>query len=170
MRDLGEIEQAIALLKRAQTLAPHDADLLQNLGNTYWVAEQYQAAIDIFNTLYLQNKNNEDIRDSLLSVLSLAGNQAHAQGDFSLAQHCFQQAVSISAQAELLYNLANAERELGLLTAARQHYLQAQMLSASAPQIPFLGPFPNGSIRQGPIPQIRQQRPADPNPHCGCVS
>ncbi len=129
LRDLGEIEQAIALLKRAQTLAPHDADLLQNLGNTYWVAEQYQAAIDIFNTLYLQNKNNEDIRDSLLSVLSLAGNQAHAQGDFSLAQHCFQQAVSISAQAELLYNLANAERELGLLTAARQHYLQAQSLS-----------------------------------------
>ncbi len=129
LRDLGEINQAIELLKKAQRLAPHDADLLQNLGNTYWIAEQYQAAIDIFSILYQQNKKNEEIRDSLLSVLSLAGNQAHQLGDFSLAQRYFQQAVSISPQAELLYNLANAERELGQLTVARQHYLQAQSLS-----------------------------------------
>ena len=37
--------------------------------------------------------------------------------------------------------------------------------SALAPQIPSAGPLPNGSMRQGPMVQLRQHNPSSPNPH-----
>lgn len=129
LRDLGEFELAIQHLKKAQAMRPDDADLLQNLANTYWIAERYHEAVGLFSELLQHDQDNTDIRDSLLSVLSLQGNQAHQQGDYALAQQCFQRALGISAESELFYNLANAERELGQLTQARQHYLQALLLS-----------------------------------------
>src|ERR1019366_1577775 len=48
--------------------------------------------------------------------------------------------------------------------------LRATMTSASAPHTPFWGPSPNGSIRHGPIAQLRQLNPSAQYPHCGCWS
>ena len=46
--------------------------------------------------------------------------------------------------------------------------LRATIISAVAPQMPSCGPSPNGSMRQGPMKQFRQQIPSLPKPHCGC--
>ena len=45
--------------------------------------------------------------------------------------------------------------------AMRARFL-ATMVSALAPHTPCFGPAPNGSMRQGPIEQIRQQVPSWP--------
>ena len=44
---------------------------------------------------------------------------------------------------------------------------RATMMSASAPQTPRWGPSPNGSMRQGPMTQMRQESPSSQKPHCG---
>ena len=44
---------------------------------------------------------------------------------------------------------------------------RATITSAVAPQIPSWAPSPKGSMRQGPMKQLRQQIPSFPNPHCG---
>ena len=52
------------------------------------------------------------------------------------------------------------------LNRLRRRFL-ATMVSPVAPQTPACAPSPNGSIRHGPIVQLRQQMPRLPKPHCG---
>src|SRR3989338_11096944 len=56
-------------------------------------------------------------------------------------------------------------------TAVERVISLAAIVSAVAPQAPFCGPAPKGSILQGPILQATQHIPSNPNPQCGfCAS
>jgi protein O-GlcNAc transferase len=125
--------QADAAEQKLNTLLSQQADhpeALQLLAILCYQSQRIADAAALYRRLLHGQAPNDQTRLALGHCLLLCGNQAHAEGQFSQAKECFNEALSLEPQdamdrAALHYNIANAKRELGQAVDAAQHYQAA---------------------------------------------
>ena len=107
-------EQTLKYYQQALLSNPKDLEAQVNCGNLCVELHRYEEAAGYFRRLARILKTNSDVRNALCYALQALGNEAHAQGRFSSAEACFQEALEYQpTNAAYLYNLGNAQRELG---------------------------------------------------------
>lgn len=132
LRENGQIDAAIKSFQQAILLQPKDLDIQLNLGNTMLSANRFEEAAGYYRRVLRVRPKDEDVRAAICYCLSSLGNQAHAIGNFSQAEACFQEALLFNPQdPNLLYNLGNAQRELGKPNEAAKQYQKALQLNPS---------------------------------------
>lgn len=135
LRANHQLEDALKSFQQAILLQPKDLDVQLNIGNTLIDLTRFEEAASYYRRLLPVFAKRDDaqrinIAAALCHCLSSLGNQAQAQGKFTQAEACFQEALLYNSQdAALLYNLGNAQRELGKPNEAAQHYQQAILLT-----------------------------------------
>ncbi len=105
---------------------PKDLSVQINCGNLCVELKRFEDAAGYFRRLVRILKNNQDVHNALCYALQELGNESHAQGQFTLAEACFAEALQYQPNhAEYLYNLGNAQRELGKAKEAALQYQRA---------------------------------------------
>ena len=130
-----QLEAALKCLQQAILLQPKDLDVQLNIANTLFELNRFEEAAGYYRRiLRVFAKRNDAQRKSIAAALchclSSLGNQAHALGNFSQAEACFEEALLFNTQdAALYYNLGNAQRELGKPIEAEKQYQKAIKLT-----------------------------------------
>ena len=107
---------SLALQQFQQVLLQHPKELSLHIacGNLCVELQRFEEGAGYFRRILDADKKNSDARNALCYVLQALGNQAHASGNFILAEACFEEALQHQAgNAIFWYNLGNAQRELG---------------------------------------------------------
>ncbi|MFD1471445.1 tetratricopeptide repeat protein [Companilactobacillus mishanensis] len=136
--EVGDLEQAEDLLTRSLTLFPQNTDLLYNLGNVYFLADQSEKAHEIFTYLikanygfeayFMESKTlNQQGKKSMAIVYALtavekapndfAANELiadllMANGNFDDAKNYYIKANGINPTAKAYFNLALCKMNL----------------------------------------------------------
>ncbi|NUQ39071.1 MAG: tetratricopeptide repeat protein [Caldilineales bacterium] len=112
-------EEALAPLREAHKLAPHDPDIAINLGGALVMAAKWSRAVRFLEEAVARHPHNAhlwlNLAAAYLGRLPLASRQAQNR-----AIAAYEQALSIDPQA------ANAQYNLGLIYAERQEWEQAR--------------------------------------------
>jgi tetratricopeptide (TPR) repeat protein len=126
-QDEGETKNAIAYLKMALELRPHDVAALINLAQTYQAEGQSGPAKELFERALA-------IDSTQAAALAGAGEIALSNGDFGLAIRSLEAALKLQPKAtNLHYPLAMAYRKTGDITNA---LAQLQRKGSGKPTIP----------------------------------
>lgn len=117
------LEQTLKYYQQTLLRNPKDLEAQVNCGNLCVELHRYEEAAGYFRRLARILKTNLDVRNALCYALQELGNESHTNGQYALAEACFQEALEHQpANAAYLYNLANAQRELGKPKEAALHY------------------------------------------------
>lgn len=123
-------EEALKHYQQALLRNPKDTAAQINCGNLCVELKRYEEAAGYFRRLVRIFKTNLDVRNALCYALQEFGNESHAQGRYVIAEACFAEALEYQpANVAYLYNLANAQRELGKPKEAALQYQKAIQLS-----------------------------------------
>jgi protein O-GlcNAc transferase len=128
LRANQQFELALQTFQQAILLQPKDLDVQLNIANLFLQLNRFEEAAGYYRRLlraYAQKNTpqKDEIRLALCHCLAELGNAAHAQSHFTQAEAAFAEAIQFNKlDANLYYNLANAERELGKATEASKHF------------------------------------------------
>ncbi len=75
LSDQDRHEEAIAQVKKAVSMAPDRIDLRNLLGNSHYLAGQYQTAVEVFERLLVDNPELNEVRANLELARSLIADQ-----------------------------------------------------------------------------------------------
>ena len=129
MQSNASNQAAEAKLKHFQQLFlrdPKNLDALINCGNLCVELKRYEEAAGYFRRIVRALKTNALARDALCYALQESGNEAHAQGRFTQAEACFEEALQHQpSNAIYWFNLGNAQRQLGKTNAAFTSFKQS---------------------------------------------
>jgi protein O-GlcNAc transferase len=125
---MNENEIALKNYQHALLKNPKDLDAQIMCGNLCVALGKFEEAAGYFRRIVRMVKS-DDARKALCYALQALGNQAHAQGQFALAEACFQEALEFQAgNAAFWYNLGNAQRELNKTSEALKSFKQSILL------------------------------------------
>jgi len=123
-------ENALKHYQQALLRNPKDLEAQINCGNLCVELHRYEEAAGYFRRLLRILKSDLDVRNALCYALQELGNESHVQGRYTMAEACFIEALEHQpANAAYLYNLANAQRELGKPKEAAIHYQKSIQLN-----------------------------------------
>lgn len=135
--ELNRGNDSVALDYYNQALLQHPDELSLQIacGNLCVKLARYEEAAGHFRRILLSNKSPE-VRNALCYTLQSLGNSADRDGNYTLAEVCFEEALQHQPNnAAYWYNLGNAQRELGKNESAVtsfQHAIQADPNDADA--------------------------------------
>jgi predicted O-linked N-acetylglucosamine transferase (SPINDLY family) len=125
----GNIHLALEQYKQALLLYPNELNLQIMCGNLCVDLGRFEAAAGHFRRILALNKN-PDARNALCFALQALGNEAHGNGNFKLAEACFEEVIQHQPNnAAYWYNLGNAQRELGHTQNALNSFTQSIKLN-----------------------------------------
>ena len=124
LRD-GEVNNAVAMLRRAYEMLPDDVPTAINLGGAHIVQKQFSKAIPILEKALEQEPENEMIWINLGAAY--LGNPVLARDEEQLkAIEAFERAIAINPIAPSVhYNLALIHRDRGEIEQAKTRFRQA---------------------------------------------
>ncbi len=121
----GNNSKALDYFHQALLQHPDEVSLQATCGNLCVQLGKYEEAAGHFRRILLFNKSPE-VRNALCYALQALGNEADNSQQYALAEACFEEALSHQPNhAGYWYNLGNAQRELGKLTAAVTSFQQS---------------------------------------------
>ncbi len=121
----GNNHAALELYHQAFLLHPNEINLQIVCGNLCVELGRFEEAAGHFRRILAFNKS-ADARNALCYALQALGNEAHAQGNFSLATASFEEVLSHQPNNAIFwYNLGNAQRELGQAQQALASFKQS---------------------------------------------
>lgn len=119
-------EAALKSFQQAILLQPKDLDVQLNLANTFLELNRFEEAASYYRRVLKAQASRQELRGALAHCLSMAGNQAHSNGNYAQAEQSFKEAITFSpTDAAYYYNLGNAQRELGKPAEAAKSYAAA---------------------------------------------
>lgn len=122
---------SLALQQFQQVLLQHPKELSLHIacGNLCVELQRFEEAAGYFRRILNANKKSSDAKYALCYALQALGNQAHSNGNFSLAEACFEEILQYQASNAIYwYNLGNAQRELGKAKSALASFMQSIQL------------------------------------------
>jgi protein O-GlcNAc transferase len=123
---------ALQLFQQVLQQYPNELNLQATCGNLCVQLQRFEEAAGYFRRIISSENKNLAARNALCYALSSLGNQAHASGNFALAEACFDEATQHqSSNAIYWYNLGNAQRELGKPEKALISYSQSLKFDAN---------------------------------------
>ena len=121
----GDNVKALQYFQQALQQHPNELSLQSVCGNLCVYLSRFEEAAGYFRRILHATKSPE-ARNALCYALNGLGNQADKDGQYLLAEACFEEALSHQPNnAGYWYNLGNAQRELGKTTAAGASFLKA---------------------------------------------
>lgn len=119
-------EEALKQQQQALLKNPKDLETQLNCGNLCLELQRFEEAAGYFRRLVRVLKNHQYCRDALCFSLESLGNQAQNQGQFVMAEACFEEALEYQpSNAIYWYNMGNAQREQGKVQAAQRSFTQS---------------------------------------------
>ncbi|MGB4811838.1 MAG: tetratricopeptide repeat protein [Methylophilaceae bacterium] len=120
------LESQLKHYQQALLRNPKDLEAQLQCGNLSIELGRFEEAAGYFRRLERALKNNADIRNALCYAVQAFGNASHASGQYVTAEACFKELLEYQpSNADYLYNLANALRELGKPKEAALYYQKA---------------------------------------------
>ncbi len=128
----GNIHAALGAYQQVLLQHPNELSLHAACGNLCVQLQRFEEAAGYFRRILSVENKNLGARNALCYALSGLGNQAHSNGNFVLAEACFDEATQHQpGNAIYWYNLGNAQRELGKPQDALYNFQQSLKFDAN---------------------------------------
>ncbi|MGQ0442128.1 MAG: O-linked N-acetylglucosamine transferase, SPINDLY family protein [Methylophilaceae bacterium] len=125
----GDAKLALQLYQQALLHHPEELGLHAICGNLCVELQRFEEAAGYFRRILSVDKTPA-VRHALCYALQELGNTAHNDGQYGLAEACFEETLQHQPKnAVYWYNLGNAQRELGKLKAALSSFQKSIYIS-----------------------------------------